>query len=141
MQLLWARLEAVCSTFDDLVAALVGSRRGFTLLVHPKDPENATLSVSNTMSNLEAVREWVAQMDAVTAKGRLSDGLLDATYGTREKYIEACEANLAARESESYLQYCDQSRGLGFDLHEQDVWTMQHNEQLATLRANIEANR
>lgn len=139
MQLLWARLENVCATVDTLVAALVGSRRGFTLLIHPLDPAHATLSVTNTMSNLGAVREWVRHMDARTAEGRLSDEVIEATYGTREKYIEVCEANLAARERETFKDYLGQLVP-GMAKLSQKKWQALHVEQLATLRANIAAN-
>jgi hypothetical protein len=141
MQLLWARLETVCATFDDLIGALVGSRRGFTLLVHPKDPDNATLSVTNTMSNVEAVRDWVTQMDARTTAGRLSDDLLAATYGGRDKYIEVCEANFAARKRETFAEYIAQQSGLGIPLLAEKEWSAAHEYQLETMRTNIEVNQ
>lgn len=140
MQLLWARLDTVCATFDDLIVALVGSRRGFTLMVHPNDAANATLSITNTLSNVEAVREWVGEMDRRATPGRLSDALCEATYGSREKYIEVCEANCADRESETFAQYVDLNTALGMELMTEQVWTAQHAEQLAKLRDNIRVN-
>lgn len=63
MQLLWDRLDTVMASLDFLVASIVGSKRGITLMVHPEKPGYATCSITNLKTNVEAVRQWIAAHD------------------------------------------------------------------------------
>lgn len=67
MQLLWDRLDSVMTSLDFLVASIVGSKRGITLMVHPEKPGYATCSITNLKTNIEAVRQWIAAHDETTA--------------------------------------------------------------------------
>lgn len=67
MQLLWDRLDTVMTSLDFLVASIVGSKRGITLMVHPEKPGYATCSITNLKTNVEAVRQWIAAHDEAAA--------------------------------------------------------------------------
>ncbi len=142
MLLLWARIETVCAAVDQIIRSLVGEGRGFTLMVHPETHACATLSVTNRTENVEAIREWLRNMDLKTegVTGRNGDGLMSVTYGDRSKYLEVCKANLAEHESDSFAAYV-QRMPAGLPLLSESEWDALHAEHLERLRENIRVNR
>lgn len=142
MLLLWARLESVCASIDHQIRAMVGAPRGFTIMIHPDAPGCATLSVTNQTENVEAVREWLRNMDLKRegSDGRLADAVATACYGARQKYLDVCRANLAEHEADSYAAYAARMP-TGLPLLSEDEWTRWHDDHLHGLRENIRINR
>jgi hypothetical protein len=143
MLLLWERIDSLCASLDYAIQALVGESRGFTVMIHPRSRDCATLSVTNQTENIEHVREWVSRMEAAQEapeEGRASDGLTTASYRTRIKYLQICKAHLAEREADTYQSYVQRMPD-GLPLFSEDEWTKLHEQQLHGFRENIRLNR
>lgn len=72
---------------------------------------------------------------------RLSDEEIEATYGTRDRYLRVCERNLAVRQRETFRAYFTAQRHFEIKLFTEKQWAREKATQLARLRAHILLNR
>lgn len=72
---------------------------------------------------------------------RLSEDIIEACYGTRDKYLKICALNLKTREKEIFRNYYKMQIRFGIKLLTEKQWGRAQIRQLRLLRANIISNQ
>jgi hypothetical protein len=72
---------------------------------------------------------------------RLSDDMIEATYGTRMKYRNALVENIGARKAQTYEAYKAGADALSLGTMSAEQWATTQAAAIAELRAVLAANR